>query len=63
MSFDPRLTDEERARLAQLPRGDWGLRRQDPIERDAHIGVLMRCAQLWRDGIRLALPQIPRGRR
>lgn len=60
MAFDPRLTAAERARLAELPRDAWGLRKQDPLEQDAHTSVLMRCAQLWRDGIRFGLPKIHR---
>lgn len=56
------LTAEERERLAALPRDDYGLRRQEPVEQEAHSAIMMRCSRLWQDGLRIVLPPIA-GRR
>lgn len=52
------LSTDERKRLAELPRDDWGLRKQEPSEQQAHTAIIMRCSRLWQDGLRIVLPPI-----
>lgn len=54
------LTAEERVRLAALDRDDWGLRPQEPVEAYARDLVLIRCHNLFRDGVRLGPPPLRR---